>query len=122
MPSIQDVARDFTALLRDGQFQAAGIKYWAQNIVSIEPDDLPGDIPAIIKGIEAATAKNNYLFGNRRIEDLSIDGPFITGNQFALFLDMRIVDLASSAQQPLTEIALFSVEDGQITEERFFYE
>lgn len=42
--------------------------------------------------------------------------------QFALFLDMVIVDPATGAREPFTEIALYTVRGGHIAEERFFYD
>jgi len=122
MASIADVARDFTAMLRQGQFVAARERFWAEDIRIIEPHDLPGGIAADVSGIEAAREKTVRWFGSRCVHDLSIDGPFVTGNQFALFIDMMIATLPSGADQPFTEIAVFTVRDGRISEERYFYD
>ena len=122
MPTIRDVACDFTAMLRAGQFEAAGNRFWASDVVSIEPVALPGGIRATVSGIDAVRIKCNARFGASRIDEIGIDGPFVTGNQFALFLDLVIVDPSSGARQPFTEIALFTVRGGQITEERYFYD
>ncbi len=121
MAAIDDVAREFTAMLRLGQFEAAGQRYWADAVTSVEPADLQIGIPALVSGIEAALNKARFRFGKNRIDDLGIDGPFVTGDQFALFLDMLITDPASGHAQALTEIAIFTVRDGRIIEERFFY-
>jgi hypothetical protein len=122
MATIQDVAQDFTDMLRQGRFVAARERFWASDVRSIEPRDLPDGIAAEVSGIEAARAKTVRWFGSRHIHDLSIDGPFVTGNQFALFLDMMIAGRPSEADQPFTEIAVFTVRDGQISEERYFYD
>lgn len=122
MATIQEVAHDFTDMLRQGKFVAARERFWADDIESIEPHDLPGGIAAVVSGIDAARAKTIRWFGTRHIHDLSIDGPFVTGNQFALFLDMMIAGQPSGADQPFTEIAIFTVRDGQISEERHFYD
>jgi hypothetical protein len=120
--AIDDVARDFTAMLRLGQFEAAGERYWADAVTSIEPADLPTGTPAFVTGIDAARGKAKFRFGEGRIDELGIDGPFVTGDQFALFLDMLITDPVSGDAQPFTEIAIFTVRDGRIVEERFFYD
>lgn len=121
MSAIHDVARDFTAMLRLGQFEAAGEKFWATDVQSAEPADLSQDIPALVSGREAARRKARARFTEAEIDDLGIDGPFITGDQFALFLDMLITDPATGKTQPFAEIAVFTVRDGRIIEERFFY-
>ena len=122
MPNTHDVARDYTAMLRLGQFEAAGERFWAGNVTSIEPLDLSGTIPAFVSGIEAVRGKTKIWLGASRIDDLSIDGPFVTGNQFALFLDMTIVNRTTGEGQPFTEIAIFTVCNAKITEERYFYD
>jgi hypothetical protein len=122
MANVQDVARDFTFMLRQGQFVAAGDLYWAEAVTSLEPSDLSAGIPAFVSGIDAARGKAQFRFGEGRIDDLGIDGPFVTGDQFALFLDMLITDPVTGTVHPFTEIAIFTVRDGRIIEERFFYD
>lgn len=122
MANVTEVARDFTAMLRQCRFVAARERFWAPNIRSIEPHDLPGGIAAELSGIEAVRAKTVRWFESRYVHEVSIDGPFVTGNQFALFLDMIIADRRNGADQPFTEIAVFTVCEGLIIEERFFYD
>ena len=122
MQTINEVASGYTALLRAGQFVAAGDRYWAHDVISIEPADLPGGIRAAVSGIAAVRNKCATRFGTSRIDEIGIDGPFVTGNQFALFLDLVITDPAGGACQPFTEIAIFTLRGGQIVEERYFYD
>lgn len=86
-------------------------------MTSVEPADLANGTPASISGIAATRVKAEARFG-----ELGIDGPFVTGNQFALFLDILIADPAGGVAQPFTEIAVFTVCNGRIIEERFFYD
>jgi len=118
--STADVAADFTALWLAGEFRAAGEKYWADDIVSIEPHTLPDGTAAICRGIEAVRVKYRQLLATHGIEDLSIDGPFVTGDCFALFIDMLIAH--GGRRTPCSEIVVFVVRDGKIVEERYFHE
>ena len=122
MPTTHKVAHDFTAVLRLQGFAAAGEKHWADDVKSVEPRDLPGGIPAVVLGIAATRTKHRTWLSADRITDLSIDGPFVTGNQFALFIDMMIVGGADPAPGPFSEIALYTVHNGRVTEERYFYD
>jgi hypothetical protein len=122
MAGIHEVARDFTAMLRAGQFEAAGNRFWASDVTSIEPAALPGGIDATVCGIEAARRKCGARLSAAKFAEIGIDGPFVTGDQFVLFLDMVIVDRASGGATPFSEIALYTVRGGQIAEERYFYE
>lgn len=118
MDRVSDVARDFTAMLRAGEFLAAGERYWASDVASHCP---AGDsAPAV--GIAAVREMAERRARSHRVEDLCIDGPFVTGNQFALFLDMLMIDRASGTATPFSEIAVFTVRNAQIAEERYFHD
>jgi len=119
-PTTAEIAADFTALWRAGEFRAAGEKYWADGVVSIEPHVQAGGTDAECRGIEAVREKNLRWCSTHGIEDLSLDGPFVTGDHFALFVDMLIAH--AGRRRPHSEIAVFAVRDGRIVEERFFYE
>jgi len=119
-PTTADVAADFTALWLAGEYRAAGEMYWADDVVSMEPRALPDGTDADCRGIEAVRKKNLRWCSTHGIEDLSIDGPFVTGDHFALFADMLIAH--AGQRTPHSEIAVFVVRDGRIVEERFFYE
>ena len=122
MQTIHEVARDFTALLRSGKFVAAGDHYWAHDVTSTEPAALPGGTCLTVCGKAATRSKYRARFDAKHIDEIGIDGPFVTGDQFALFLDLVTVDRVSGARQPFTEIALYTVRGGQIAEERYFYD
>nr|WP_123906277.1 SnoaL-like domain-containing protein [Sphingorhabdus sp. YGSMI21] len=49
-----------------------------------------------------------------------MDSPFITGNRFALFIDMLIRRRATGECAPFSEIAIYTVRDSKIVEERYF--
>jgi len=118
--TIAEIAADFTALWLAGEFRAAGEKYWADDVVSIEPRPLLAGIDVECRGIEAVRAKYWRLLTTHGIEDVSIDGPFVTGDRFALFVDMLIAH--GGRRTPYSEIVVFVVRDGKIIEERYFHE
>ena len=120
MTNIHEVASQFTAMMRAGQFVAAGNRYWADDVVSMEPTDCGGAKRTSVSGVEAARIKCAASFGTAVVDEIGIDGPFITGDQFALFVDLVTVDPASGARRPFTEIALYTVRGHHIAEERHF--
>ncbi len=75
-------------------------------------------VPPLAHGLTSSkVAYDLYLQGRALNARL-----FITGDQFALFLDMLIIDADSGHARPFTEIAIFTVRDRRIVEERFFYD
>jgi len=119
-PTTAEVAADFTALWLAGEFLAAGEKYWADDVVSIEPRAPLDGADAQCRGIDAVREKNLRWFSTRGIEDLSLDGPFVTGDHFALFADMLVAH--GGRRIPHSEIAVFIVRNGKIVEERYFHD
>ena len=121
MQSLIEIADEFTALMAAGDPQAAGQKYWAQDISILEPvSPTGGDLKSVTGFTAAQTRLENWLRG-KAMEDVLVDGPFITGESFALFIDMDLIDHATGARAPFSEIAIYTVQDGKITEERHFH-
>ena len=121
MQSLADIANDYAALLAAGEPLVAAEKYWADDIVCFEPDQSRSDEPAQAVGKTAALARLTRWLDSNAMSHVLIDGPFITGDQFALFIDMEITRRATGIRELFSEIATYTVRDSQIVEERFFY-
>tara|TARA_R110001599_G_scaffold164308_1_gene353726 strand:- start:21851 stop:22219 length:369 start_codon:yes stop_codon:yes gene_type:complete len=122
MQSLAEIARDYAALMAAGESLAAAEKYWASDIVAFEPATSGSGDPYTANGKPAALARLTRWLAANAMSELLIDGPFITGDQFALFIDMEITRRATGKREPFSEIATYTVREGQIVEERFFYE
>lgn len=113
----QDIAHDLVALCREGKFDEAGEKYWAADVLSVEP---MGD-NAESRGIEAARAKGEWWSGAHDIHGVVVEGPYVNGDQFIVRFVMDITAKASGNRMKMDETALYTIKDGKIAEERFFY-
>lgn len=105
-PTTAEVAASYTALWRAGNYAAPRDSYWADAVVNIEPDATSDDNDAVCRGIEAVRARNLRLISTHGIEGLSLDGPLVTGDHFALFADMLIVH--AGQRRPHRQIAVFA--------------
>ncbi len=119
MTDTKSVAADFTAMCKAGQLDEAGEKYWASNVVSLEP--MEGDM-ARAEGIDALRAKGEWWYGAHEIHSVNVTGPCVNGNQFTVGFAMDITNKESGQRMQMTETGLYTVADGKITEERFFYQ
>ncbi len=117
-PTTIEVAAGYTALWLAGDYRAAGETYWAEDVVSIEPRARADGTASVCRGIESVRARCLNWFSTHGIEDLSLDGPYVTGDHFALFADMLIVH--AGQRTPHSQIAVFAVREGKIVEERYF--
>lgn len=120
MTSTADVAADFAALCKAGELDAAGAKYWADDVVSIEAGGAPGMDP-VARGIDAVRAKGEWWYGAHDVHSVTTTGPFVNGDQFILRFAMDITEKASGNRMQMEEEAVYTVKDGKVVEERFFY-
>ncbi len=111
------VAEDFTALCKAGQFEEAGDKYWSPDVKSVEA---MGDNP-VSDGLAAVKAKSEWWYANHDVHSVGVEGPYVNAEQFALRFDMDITMKANGQRMRMAEIGVYTVKDGKVVEERFFY-
>lgn len=115
------LAQEFTQLCKDGKFEEAGHRFWADAVVSLEPMEGP---MARSEGRKAVEAKGEWWYANHEIHATAAEGPYVHGDQFAVRFHMDVTaksgDMAGQRMQ-MTEIGLYTVQDGKIVEERFLF-
>lgn len=115
---IRDVATDFTNMLKAGDHDGAAAKYNADDIVSYEPFDGP---MAEVRGPAALKAKSDWWIAAHEVHAMTVDGPAINGDQFAIGFFMDITNKETGERMQTEEIGIYTVKDGKIVVERFFY-
>ena len=63
----QDLAKNFTEMCTKGEFDAAGKKFWSDEIVSREP--MTGDM-AELKGRKAVEGKGEWWYANHTVHNV----------------------------------------------------
>jgi len=116
--SAKAVGEDVVALAKAGQFDAIGEKYWAPDVVSIEAMDGP---MARIEGIDGVRAKTEWWNGAHEVHGGNAHGPWVNGDQFAVRYEIDATNRESGERIQMDEIAVYTVRDGRIVEERFYY-
>jgi ketosteroid isomerase-like protein len=117
MPTTQEVAQDLVAMLKQGQFDESGEKYWADDVVSLEP--MEGDM-ARIEGKAGVRAKGEWWAANHEVHDVLIEGPYVHGDQFVVRFKMALTPKGGE-RITMDEVGVYTIKDGKIAEERFFY-
>lgn len=113
---VKAIAEDIAALNRALDFEGAA-KYWSPDVVSIEPQEGPH---SLCRGLEEMQAKNDWFASVATIHAMEVDGPYIHGNQFALRFVMDMTH-AEFGRITMPEVGLYTLKDGKVVEERFFY-
>jgi ketosteroid isomerase-like protein len=113
-----EVANAFTAMLKTGDHHGAATAFNSPDIVSIEAMDGP---MARVEGAAAVQAKSEWWNNAHEIHSATAEGPHMNGNQFIVTFAMDITEKATGKRTQMQESGLYTVKDGKIAEERFFY-
>lgn len=118
MPSTQEVANDLVAMWKTGQFAESGEKYWADDVVSVEA--MAGDNQTVT-GKDAARGKGEWWANNHEVHSSDVQGPWLNGDQFVVRFSMDVTFKQTGHRFTMEEAGLYTIRDGKIAEERFFY-
>jgi ketosteroid isomerase-like protein len=114
--SVETVAKEFYAHCQAGKYDEAE-KLWSEDVVSLEASEGP---MRETRGRAAAHAKGEWWYQNNEIHSAAVSGPYIHGDQFALRFEIDFTSKADGERKKMDEVALYSVKNGKIVEERFF--
>jgi len=94
--------------------------HYADTCVSAEGVDMPGGRE--VQGKDAIKGKWAWWEGAHTVHSTTASGPFLHGeNQFGVVFDMDVTENASGTRTQMQELAIYTVEDGKIVREEFFY-
>ena len=119
-PSVAAIAEELVALCRAGKNLEAVEKFYSPTIVSVEAAAMP-NMPAELTGIQAIRDKHAWWDENNEVHSTEVNGPFVGRDQFAVQHTFDTTFKPTGKRQKLTEMALYTVKDGKIVHERFFY-
>ncbi len=113
-----EIAAAFTALCKEGKHAEAGARFWSDDIVSVEAMEGP---MAVLKGRDAVRGKGEWWESSHEVHSGATQGPYVNGNQFMLHFDMDVTEKATGKRTQMREIGLYTVKDGKVVQEVFFY-
>jgi hypothetical protein len=115
-----EIGKELVALCRQKKNLEAIDKFYSPAVESIEAEAIP-QIGKIQKGIDAIKAKNRQWFENSQIHSLEVNGPFPNGDQFIVHFTYDVTPKQSGKRMTMSEMGLYSVQNGKIVKEAFFY-
>ena len=113
-----EMIHEFTAMLKRGENREAAAKYNADDIVSLEAMDGP---MARIQGKADVEKKSDWWYANHEVHSATAEGPFINGDQFGVLFGIDVTMKESGQRMQMREIGVYTVKDGKIAEERFYF-
>ncbi len=119
--SVKEIASKLVALCKEGTNQEAVETLYAEDIVSVEAADSPG-FPRTMNGLAAIKGKNKWWAENHEIHGGDVEGPFPHGDdKFAVIFKYDVTMKEANQRMNLHEIAVYTVTDGKISREEFYY-
>lgn len=116
----QAIANKLVALCKDGKNDEALTTLFADNAVSVEAQAMPG-MEQEIKGLAAIKAKGAWWMANHEVHSAVVTGPWPHGDRFIVGFAYDVTNKPSAQRMQLDEMALYTVKDGKIVREEFFY-
>ena len=120
MSTTLEVAKKYVALCQEGINEAILDELFTKDTVSVEAGAPPGQERAA-KGLEAIRAKSKWWQENHTVHKAEVFGPYPHDDRFAVRFLYDITHKPSGKRMTMDEVGLFTVANGKITKEEFFY-
>jgi ketosteroid isomerase-like protein len=123
MSDTLEVGKKLVALCKEGKHIEAIDALYSPDIVSIEAGAPPGG-SAKSEGLAAVKGKGEWWVANHEVHGGDVQGPFPHGDRFVVRFTYDITPKAgpmAGKRITMDEAALYTVKDGKIVHEEFFY-
>ena len=114
----QQIANRLVDLCNKGQYEAAQKELYADDAISIEPNNSPG-FEKETKGLKAIIEKGHKFSAMvEKMHGGSISDPLVSGSSIAFTLTMDVT-MKGRPREKMTELCVYDVKDGKIISEQF---
>ncbi len=121
-PQLKAIGEKLVQYCQEGKEAEALQELYAPQAVSAEPLAMPGMDSREASGLDAIKAKHEWWFGAHEVHETSAEGPFFHGeDKFGVIFAMDVTAKESGERMQARELGLYTVENGKIVREEFFY-
>ena len=120
MSKTLEVAKKYVALCKEGKNEVILSELFTADTVSVEAGAPPGQDRAA-KGLDAIIAKSKWWRENHTVHSAELFGPYPHDDRFAVRFLYDITHKPSGKRLTMDEVGLFTVSNGKIIKEEFFY-
>jgi ketosteroid isomerase-like protein len=121
MSTTMEVARSLVALCKQGKFDEVVSTLLAEDVVSVEAAAPPG-MPRESKGLAAVKQKGEWWTSNHEVHSFDVTGPWPHDDRFIVGFRFDVTFKPESRRFAMDEAALYTVKNGKIVREEFFYD
>lgn len=116
-----EIAKKLVALCQQGKNMEALETLFAQDVISVEAVAMPG-MQQEAKGLAAVKGKGEWWLANHEVHSASVTGPWPHGDRFVVGFQYDVTNKPSGKRMKMDEVGLYTVRDGKIAREEFFYD
>ncbi len=114
----EQVADKVVELVRQQAWYEALEQLYGKGIVSVEARASEGESPEK-RGIDQVREKVDWWVQNMQIHSFKAKGPFVGHDRFVVQYDAEVTDKNSKKRMQLSEVGVYTVQDGKIVREEF---
>ncbi|MCF6402438.1 nuclear transport factor 2 family protein [Chitinophaga filiformis] len=115
----QEIATRIAELCKKGEFETAQKELFAQDAISIEPEDTP-EFAKETKGLDNIFEKGNkFMSMVESVHGIDVSEPLIAGNSFAFVLKMDMT-MKGQDRMNMQELCVYTTKDGKVISEQFY--
>ncbi|HVV48191.1 MAG TPA: nuclear transport factor 2 family protein [Polyangia bacterium] len=116
----KEISKRYVELCKAGKSEACLDELYAKDAVSVEATAMPG-MDRVTKGLDAIRAKGQAWGKDNVVHSAEVSGPYPNEDRFAVRFTYEVTNKPSGRRMKMDEVGLFTVENGKITREEFFY-
>ena len=122
MSEALEVGKKLVEACKRGDFIGPYHTLYSERIVSVEGADMPG-MSATLEGKQAVLGKAEWWEKNHTVNSAEVTGPFVglRPDQFVVKYDLDVTAKDSGQRNKMSEVAIYTVEDGKVVREEFLY-
>ncbi|HEX7831033.1 MAG TPA: nuclear transport factor 2 family protein [Thermoanaerobaculia bacterium] len=120
----KQVGERLVELCREGKNMDAIAELYSPDITSVEAGGGDENMPREMHGIDAIRGKNQWWYENHEVHSGSAEGPYPHDDRFAVKFSYDVTAKSgpmAGNRFTMNEVALYTVKDGKIVREEFFY-
>lgn len=120
--TLREIADKLVANCREHREMAGLDELYAADAVSVEAMPMPGTDSPESAGIEAIKGKHEWWNNAMEVHAESVDGPYPHGDdRFAVIFETDVTDKTQNQRMQMKSVGVYTVKDGKIVREEFFY-
>ena len=115
-----EIGKQYVELVSAGRREECLNTLFSPEAESAEAVPPPGR-ERVVKGLDALRAKSKFFFDNNEVHKSEVLGPYPHQDRFAVRFVFEVTFKPTGQRRTMDEGGLFTVVDGKIAKEEFFY-